>query len=320
MRSLSRFGFTLIELLVVIAIVGVLMALLLPAIQMARETARRAQCINNLKQLGLGLANYVDVTKRLPSARTGSPHLWSTMAQLLPYMEESSNYDGINFTHTSLPTIANPLGIVNATSVRQRVSMFLCPSETGLERLVPEFGPSSYGANCGTGTINGGSFRTEDGPTPLDGPFFDRSAVRPSEILDGLTRTAAFSEVTRGTGVDTSGPTPADASRQYSQGPSLQILSDAFCASITTWSGQRGREWARGSYVYASYNHYFTPNNERLDCLSGNVVGWISARSFHPGGVNVVFLDGHVEFISASVALQAWRAMSTKAGQEATTH
>ena len=70
-------------------------------------------------------------------------------------------------------------------------------------------------------------------------------------------------------------------------------MTDSFCAGLTTWSGQRGREWARGNLNAASYNHYFPPNHKACDCLSGNVMGRISARSFHPGGVNVLFVDGH---------------------------
>ena len=103
------YGFTLIEILVVIAIIGLLVALLMPAIQAAREAARRAQCSNNLKQIGLAVQNYEGVYKRLPSARTGSPHLWSAQAQILPYLEGGNVYGTIDFTYGMRHFKAEPL-------------------------------------------------------------------------------------------------------------------------------------------------------------------------------------------------------------------
>ena len=309
MKNLAR-GFTLIELLVVIAIVAVLVALLLPAVQAAREAARRTQCRNNLKQIGVALHNYEATHGRLPSARTGSPHLWSAAAQILPFIEGSSLYATINFSRGSLDA-------ANAAAVSATIPLYLCPSDPGPRRLHPGFGPNNYCANAGTGLQNGGSFRSEDGPQSIDGVFFDRSAVRFADVTDGLSNTAAWSETTRGSGLDNTGPSPSQPAMQYAQGPSLQPLTDTFCkSSITLWSGQRGREWARGSFIYASYNHYWTPNSTEFDCLSGNVAGRIAARSYHTGGVNLLYLDGHVFFHSNSVDQSVWRAVASRSGRE----
>jgi prepilin-type N-terminal cleavage/methylation domain-containing protein len=310
-----RRAFTLIELLVVIAIIGVLIALLLPAVQAAREAARRAQCTNNLKQIGLALHHYESTHGRLPSARTGSPHLWSALAQILPSLEGNTVYNTINFDLGSLPTAARPWDYGNATALRTIISTYLCPSDPNQHRLSPDFGPNNYVANSGTGIPNGGSFRPEDGPQAVDGVFFDRSAVRYAEITDGLSNTAAFSETTRGNGVDSTGIAPIDRNRQYGQGVSLTSITDDFCINaITLWVGQRGREWARGSMLYATINHYYTPNHALMDCMSGNVIGRTAARSAHAAGVNLLCIDGSVRFVKNSVSLNTWRALSTRNG------
>lgn len=312
-ESRNRSAFTLIELLVVIAIIAVLISLLLPAVQSAREAARRAQCTNNLKQIGLALHNYESVHSRLPSARTGSPHLWSALAQILPMLEGTAVSNSINFQLGSLPAATRPWDYGNTTALATVISSYICPSDPKSDKLTPEFGPNNYMANAGTGTQNGGSFRQEDGPQQVDGVFYDRSSVRFSEVTDGLSNTAAFTESTKGTGVDTVGSVAADQFRQYAQGPALTSINDEFCKnSIIGWIGQRGREWARGSFIYATINFYRTPNHAMYDCMSGNVIGRMSPRSYHSGGVNVLFLDGHVRFVKNSISNEAWWAAATR--------
>ncbi len=305
-----QLGFTLVEVLVVIAIIGILVALLLPAVQAAREAARRLQCSNNLKQIGLALQNYESTSRCLPSARTGSPHLWSAQAQILPYLEGGNVYKTIDFRRGVLDP-------VNREAVRAIIPTYLCPSDT-TDRLHPNFGPNNYMANAGTGLQNGGSFRDygPEGTERIDGVFFDRSAVRFAEVGDGLSNTAAYSETIKGTGTDTTASSPSDTLRQFAQGAQLVAVTDSFCAGLSFWSGQRGREWARGNLNAASYNHYLTPNHKLNDCLSGNVMGRISARSFHPGGVSVLFLDGHVSFAPDTIDLATWRALATRNGRE----
>ena len=308
-------GFTLIELLVVIAIIAVLIALLLPAVQAAREAARRMQCTNNLKQLGLALHNYEGINNVLPAGRSSGDLLWSSLASLLPQIEGGNLANAINFSQASIPYAGQELGVTNATAVRTVVNTFLCPSDPKQDRLDPAFGPNNYVANAGTGLQNGASFRPQDGPG-IDGAFFDRSAVAFRSVTDGLSNTAAYSETIKGTGIDSTGPAPQDYRLQLAAGPSGNPVTDEFCAGITSWGGQRGREWARGSFVFATFNHYLTPNSGKMDCLSGNYRGRMAARSFHPGGVNVLFLDGHVQFSKNTVSVATWRAVATVAGGE----
>ncbi|AGA31083.1 DUF1559 domain-containing protein [Singulisphaera acidiphila] len=301
-------GFTLIELLVVIAIIAVLIALLLPAVQAAREAARRAQCSNNFKQLGLAMHNYEGTHNVLPSGRASSPLVWSSLAMFQPFLEGNNVFNALNFS-------ISPLDVGNQTGVRITISAYLCPSDS-LDRIHPDFGPNSYVANAGTGVANGGSFRPQDGPELVDGLFFDKSVVRFAEITDGLSSTAAYSETIRGTGSDTSGAKPVDPVRQYAQGAANTPLTDSFCEAVTLWSGQRTREWARGSFCFATFNHYLTPNSKRPDCTSGAVIGRFAARSFHSGGVNLLFADGHVRFAKDSINVATWRAIATRNGGE----
>jgi prepilin-type N-terminal cleavage/methylation domain-containing protein/prepilin-type processing-associated H-X9-DG protein len=324
-----RRAFTLIELLVVISIIGVLVALLLPAVQSAREAARRAQCTNNLKQLGIALHNYEGTWNTLPAGRYGYPFLWSSLASLLSHVEAANMFNAINFSFPS-ETGQAPYP-ANLTAQSLVLSVFLCPSD-GQDRVDPvNFGATNYVANCGTGTINSANFNVVPGAKLPDGPFYNTSAIRFANVLDGLSSTAAYGETILGSGFDSSagGVPPTNATRQFALFnattittiPAAQFLPPntylSVCESPDVWSGDRGREWSRGSYIMASYNHFLTPNSKKPDCTDKSRNAAITGpRSFHPGGVNILMLDGHVQFVKDSVNLLSFRAISTRAGGE----
>jgi prepilin-type N-terminal cleavage/methylation domain-containing protein/prepilin-type processing-associated H-X9-DG protein len=325
----QRRAFTLIELLVVIAIIAVLIALLLPAVQAAREAARRAQCNNNLKQIGLAVHNYESSWNALPSGRYGFPYLWSSLASLLSYIEATNMSNAINFAFASetsqLPFPAN-------TTVESAViQVFLCPSD-GQVRVDPvNWGATNIVANCGTGTINSGNFNIVAGAQLPDGPFFNTSTIRFAQITDGLSNTAAYSETILGNDmtVTPAGPSPPSPQRQYALFNETTITNipaalflppNMFlqkCFTPDSWGGDRGREWSRGSFIMAVYQHFYTPNSQYPDCTdSGRNAAVTGPRSFHPGGVNMLMLDGHNQFVKNSVSLPTFRALSTIAGGE----
>jgi len=305
---MRRRGFTLIELLVVIAIIAVLIALLLPAVQAAREAARRIQCTNNLKQIGLAMHNYEGTHGRLPSARTNSPHYWSSLAQLLPQLEGSTLYNAINFDHSTAPNSRNNFDMANTTAISFMIPAYSCPSDRKQDRVTPDMGPTNYFAVAGTGTM-----AKDSG----NGLMFDGSQVRFAEIIDGLSNTSAFVESIKGNGQDATAPAAFDLLGHYKGGGGYtSTFTEAACDAIAAYSGTRGSRWFHGSMSGGStVNHYWTPNSKKADC-AGDTNGLYSARSFHPGGVEVLFGDGHVAFVKDSVSQATWWALATRNGGE----
>jgi prepilin-type N-terminal cleavage/methylation domain-containing protein len=336
----TRRAFTLIELLVVIAIIAILIALLVSSVQKVRQAAARTQCQNNLKQIGIALHNFEGDQKFLPPVYPATSkgawigvvpeyfYSWSVLAQLNPYLEQTAIFNQMNLEEPmySLPTLT--VLPDNQFALQQTISIFLCPADkmqaVGAGYGLPVFGPVNYGACTGSGTTNGGP--PYGSPWDADGIFRAKSKGKWKEILDGLSNTAAFSESTLGEGPTiASGPIPGRPDAVYANvGPPLTPES---CAQADLWNFQqlRGYLWASGEIRCASYNHFYTPNAPTYDCVANlstpgpqqyTAVGLKAARSFHPGGVNVLIADGGVRFVTNDVQGKVWSALSTRAGGE----
>jgi prepilin-type N-terminal cleavage/methylation domain-containing protein/prepilin-type processing-associated H-X9-DG protein len=328
-----RRGFTLIELLVVIAIIAVLIALLLPAVQSAREAARRAQCVNNLKQITLAVHNYHDGNNTFPPARKGC--CWGTWnIFLLPYLEQTQAYNAWN---TFGNNVNGPdgdfryFGATNRTVANMSISAYLCPSDNnrnGNNPVTATMGGVPYECkfrnyvvnlgNTNIGQMNFPSASTTPTIVFLGAPFYDegspnvdiqpqatyfpgrstRNIVGMAGITDGTSNTAAISEVimSQGNG-DLRGFTQwGDAT-----GFMGNITPNSTSPDVSDWCT---RNW---------------PNAPPLACLSGSLNGndkYYAPRSRHPGGVNCSTCDGSVKFIKNSINVFIWRALTTANGGE----
>ena len=310
-------GFTLVELLVVIAIIGVLMALVLPAVQAAREVSRRSSCGNNLKQLGLALHQFHDAYQQLPPGRGGpAPLVFSPQAHLLPFVEANGLYSKLNLdsSPTNLVIAGVPYsGTANAAAASEAVGLLQCPSDPASGRVPGStFGGTNYVASSGSGTVNNGSL------VRADGVFFLTSAVRFRDLLDGTSHTVAFSERTLGSGVALGTSTPFDNLYILELGSGVDV-SVGNCATQGTgsWYSQRSAKWILGNYGNTLYNHFYTPNSTTWDCMNlAQQKGFLSARSYHPGGVQVLLCDGSVRLVTDSIDASLWRGNATRAGRE----
>jgi prepilin-type N-terminal cleavage/methylation domain-containing protein len=323
-------GFTLIEMIVVIAIIGILLSLLLPAIQKARESARRAQCLSNLRQLGVALDLHASQYGRYPPGFVGAHStadgsvmfdFYSPQAKLLPFIEQGPLFNSINFALDlpEAPASSFPGGTAaNATALGTRLALFLCPSD--YDRVRPGI---NYRGNMGVGFwIANWKGVSPDSGTGL---FFLRSGVTRAAVHDGMSYTVAFSEKLRGDGdadyftpetdywYVTSYPTPAPADAVA-----------ALCGSLTVphppHYSQVGGSWLIGGTQDTLYNHGLPPNSGIPDCGAWPTVfppwGLFAARSWHRGGVNAVMAGGEARFISERIDLGTWRALGTRAGGE----
>lgn len=330
-RALRRRAFTLIELLVVIAIIAILMALLLPAVQVVREAARRTECQNHLRQLGIALHNYEGNYKCFPGLGTPSQYNFSVQAKILPFVEQANLRTLINFDQPLL-TGSGPSQMLNApqaAAANTVVDVFLCPSDGG-----PETYPGGYAGLNYMVSFGSGAGTSYDARWPTDGIAWYGSSVRMRDIVDGTSNTAFMSESIRGTGVTTTGATPQDALRQMASVGSLwspvsaapggvqsggSAITDPDLSltlpSVASWSGDRGRGWIRGLETYTLVNGYLTPNHRVPDFTAHGRL-WSGPRSLHPGGAQVQLGDGRVQFVGEAVDLRVFRGLFTRAGGE----
>jgi prepilin-type N-terminal cleavage/methylation domain-containing protein/prepilin-type processing-associated H-X9-DG protein len=332
-------GFTLIELLVVIAIIAVLIALLLPAVQSAREASRRIQCANNLKQIGLGLHNYVSVFDTFPPGRVRlrvdyEGRCFSTLAQILPQLEQNTTFNSINFNlNSDDENDADLGGAPNATVRYNMISAFLCPSDFD-QKVWGLRAPTNYLVNTGT-TYPISPFSASK--MPITGIFFDNSSVRVAEITDGTSQTVAVSETIKSEngGPDvlqwdghstTTGFVMTRGASNNGGGPELLSYNDQCTGQGLLMLNLRGSSWILGVPAVTMYNHDRAPNDLRIDCIGGLTHSRcevdildasslsVAPRSRHPGGVNAAFADGSVRFVKSSVNLTPWRAIGSRNG------
>ncbi len=329
-----RRGFTLIELLVVIAIIAILIALLLPAVQQAREAARRTQCRNNLKQIGLALHNYLDAMRVFPPTMcvgTGDGGEWSLPARILPYVEQGNIYNSIDFLRDYNQTSpVFPFG-VKAT----RVEILQCPSDPNDRQRVtaagvPEHYPLCYTANLGTWFV----FDPATGRIG-DGAFGPNSRTGPRDFTDGMSNTLCFAEVRAFT----------PYARNASSGLAANLPAPAnvpevcnYVSGASQFQAESGHtEWADGRAHHVGFTTTLTPNTPVL-CTNGphgvqdvdyssqrednpegtpnRTYAVVTSRSWHEGLVHVLLMDGSARSVSENLNRQVWRALGTRAGNE----
>ncbi|MCA9226349.1 MAG: DUF1559 domain-containing protein [Planctomycetales bacterium] len=318
----ARRGFTLVELLVVIAIIGVLVAMLLPAVQAAREAARRSSCSNNLKQLCLALHNYHDTYRRFPPGGVFNPSVtnpsWSIQARILPFIEQKNLQDLIDW---NLPYSAQPL------VTRQRIDTLICPSEVN-DRERPDGAlthyPLNYGGNYGTWFVYDPNTRQGG-----NGLFYPNSATGFNSVIDGTSSTIAFAEVKAWNPYLRDGANPNAAGTAIPANPAAVV---GYGGNFKADSGHT--EWVDSRVHQSGVTGTFPPNTEFPFTNSGQIYdvdftssreggsltnltyATVTSRSYHPGGAQISLTDGSTRFVAETIDIITWRSLTTRDGRE----
>jgi prepilin-type N-terminal cleavage/methylation domain-containing protein len=302
-----RKGFTLIELLVVIAIIAILIGLLLPAVQKVREAAARAQCQNNLKQIGLACFNYESTYKRFPAGDSAT-NGFSSLANLLPYIEQQNVYSQINFG------ISSTAAAQSADAVT--IPILMCPADPQGATLPAGFGGNSYAGNYGTNIL-----WSQNGSV-ANGVFYAGGVgCRIADITDGTSNTAGFSERLMG---DWSNAVVTPRTDLINP-PGMPVTPDDamnICRATDRtnialqWYSNYGSYWINGNQN-TMYTHT-SPPNDPLCAYPQNLTQTMPASSAHAGygGVNLLLCDGSVHFVNNGISVATWRALGTRNGGE----
>jgi prepilin-type N-terminal cleavage/methylation domain-containing protein/prepilin-type processing-associated H-X9-DG protein len=333
MRRASRHGFTLIELLVVIAIIAVLIALLLPAVQSARAAARRASCVNNLKQLGVAMHNYNASIGTFPIGRqginrpsgdpgypgdsSGTNHRRTWTLGLLSQVEQGTMFNAINFS-------SSYNNLANSTVVSKFIAVYACPADPNvqndIDNLTLGLRQGTYMVNWGNATYSQDSFNNPytSGPagsvTFAGAPFTLDKAYGIETIVDGTSNTLLMSEVIA--------CVPGNNNGAVVQDHRGMVFNDDYnCSMFMAYTAPNSKvpDLVPGYCVYPFQNNpACTPPNTQANVANptGSMPAFNAARSYHSGGVNTLLGDGSVKFTKDSIGLPIWRALATTRGNE----
>lgn len=343
-NGVLRHAITRFELLVIFATIAVLLGLLLPAVQMAREATRRSNCLNNLRHIGQAMQNYASAHTSFPPGRvvnvaplddrtasananstTGNGSCFSAYAYMLPYLEQNGIYNRINF-NTGPDTVGN-----DNVSASQPAT-FLCPSDSGPSKSNGGVGVTNYVLNTGT-TFSVSPMNPCR--AQVTGVFYENSHIRIADIADGTSQTICISEQVLSDPNDTANiggswngaiPTTGFAltsgNNNSNFGPEL-LAYPGDCVTGNKLQLNRGNRWLYGAPGHTLYNHIRPPNDWQIDCQGGlahsqrNFYWWsrlshnIAAHSKHPGGVHALYCDGHAQFVVGTIELKTWNSLGS---------